>query len=140
MDKTWWIVGITACISIIFNGAIIGWKKTLEGIAIILTVLILISVTSLADWFKDKKLLELGKLIKEESIPVIRGKLGATQTISVWNVVVGDVILLTTGSQAPADCIIIDSNDLKIDEPQYLAAGEDHDPYNTQDEASRFDV
>lgn len=32
--------------------------------------------------------------IKEEKVPVIRGKLGATQSISVWDIVVGDVVIL----------------------------------------------
>jgi len=36
-------------------------------------------------------------LIKEENIPVVRGKNGATQSISVWDIVVGDVLLLETG-------------------------------------------
>lgn len=51
-------------------------------------------------------------------MPVIRGKFGATQTISVWDLVVGDVVLLQTGSKIPADCIVLDSVDLKVDEDQ----------------------
>ena len=71
----------------------------------------------MTDYIKDKKYIELSKNIKEEQIPVIRGKLGATQSISVWDVVVGDVIQLETGSSVPADCLIIEAQDLQVDEP-----------------------
>lgn len=33
----------------------------------------------------------------EESITVIRGKYGATLSVSVWDIVVGDIVLLTVG-------------------------------------------
>jgi len=55
-------------------------------------------------------------LIKEEKVTVIRGKKGATSSISVWDLVVGDVILLDTGARVPADCIVIESSDLQVDE------------------------
>jgi len=79
--------------------------------------LILIAITSIADYVKDKKFIELSNHVMEEKIPVIRGKLGATQSISVWDIVVGDVILLNTGEMVPADCLVIDSFELKVDIP-----------------------
>ena len=57
--------------------------------------------------------------IKEEKVPVIRGKLGATQSISVWDIVVGDVIILQTGASVPADSLLIEAQDLVVDEPIY---------------------
>lgn len=56
-------------------------------------------------------------MIKEETIPVIRGKFGATQSVSVWKLVVGDVCLLETGGRVPADCIVLEAADLEVDEP-----------------------
>jgi magnesium-transporting ATPase (P-type) len=53
-------------------------------------------------------------LIKDESIPVIRGKQGSSQSVSVWNLVVGDVILLETGARVPADCLLIEGADLRV--------------------------
>jgi P-type E1-E2 ATPase len=55
-------------------------------------------------------------MVKEESIAVIRGKYGATQSVSVFDLVVGDVILLETGQRIPADCILIEGQDLSCDE------------------------
>jgi hypothetical protein len=40
--------------------------------------LILISITAIVDYVKDRKFIQLFSLVKEESLPVIRGKLGAT--------------------------------------------------------------
>jgi len=53
-------------------------------------------------------------LIKDESIPVIRGKQGSSQSVSVWSLVVGDVILLETGARVPADCLLIEGADLRV--------------------------
>jgi magnesium-transporting ATPase (P-type) len=33
----------------------------------------------------------------EENVTVIRGKYGATLSVSVWEIVVGDIILLSVG-------------------------------------------
>ena len=53
-------------------------------------------------------------MIKEETIAVIRGRVGATQSVSVWDLVVGDVILIETGARVPADCLVIASSDLQV--------------------------
>jgi len=47
---------------------------------------------------------------------VLRGKAGSTQTISCWDLVVGDVVLLAPGDKLPADCILIDSANLRVKE------------------------
>ena len=57
-------------------------------------------------------------MIKEENITVIRGKFGATKSVSVWDIVVGDVILLESGSNVPADCIVLDAYDCRVTEMQ----------------------
>jgi len=93
------------------------WREVWEGISIILVALFLIMLIAVADYIKDNKFIELSSNIKEENVPVIRGKLGATQSISICDVVVGDVVLLETGASVPADCLIIDAQDMQIDEP-----------------------
>ena len=65
-------------------------------------------------------------LIKDENIPVIRGKQGSSQSVSVWSLVVGDVILLETGARVPADCLLIEGADLRVSRDE--SAGENqHD-------------
>ena len=87
-------------------------KEVGEGISIILVAILLIAIIAITDYIKDRKYIELSANIKEETVPVIRGKLGATQSISVWDVVVGDVVLLETGTSVPADCLVIEAQDL----------------------------
>ena len=72
--------------------------------------------TSIADYLKDNQFVRLQSMVKNESVTVIRGKYNATHRVSVWSLVVGDVILLETGMRVPADCIVIKSVDLKVDE------------------------
>lgn len=84
-------------------------KAVWEGISIVLVASFLIIIIVGTDYLKDSKYIELSKNTKEENVPVIRGKLGATQSISIWDVVVGDVVLLETGASVPADCLIIEA-------------------------------
>ena len=85
------------------------WKAVWEGISIILVAIFLIAIIAAADYHKDQQFIKLSNNIKEELVPVIRGKYGITHSISIWDVVVGDIILLETGASVPADCLIIES-------------------------------
>ena len=49
-------------------------------------------------------------------VTVIRGKQGAMQQLNIWELVVGDVVVLTAGDKVPADCIVISSQNLKVEE------------------------
>jgi Ca2+ transporting ATPase len=55
-------------------------------------------------------------MVKDENVTVIRGKYFATMSVNVWDLVVGDIVLLETGMRIPADCLIIDASDMKVDE------------------------
>ncbi len=57
--------------------------------------------------------------MKDETIPVVRGKHGATQSVNIYDLVVGDIILLDTGCRVPADCLLLDGLDVKVDESIY---------------------
>jgi len=116
----WVAIGATALLSSAVSLFFVEWKSVWEGISIILVAVFLISIIAATDYLKDEKYIEFSRNIKEENVPVIRGKLGATQSISVWDVVVGDVVLLETGASVPADCLIIEAQDLQVDEPPRL--------------------
>jgi P-type E1-E2 ATPase len=112
----WWVVGGSGVVVAIINAFVVGWSGLIEGMSILGAVLLIIAISSFADWFKDKRFVDLQSLISEESVAVIRGKFGATQSVSVWDLVVGDVILLETGARLPADCLVIESSDLQAEE------------------------
>lgn len=103
----WWVVGATAIFSGICGAGAHGLNGLVQGISIIVAAILIIFVTSFADYTKDKRFISLQSMIKEQNIPVLRGKYGATKYRSVWDLVVGDIILLSQGDQVPADCLII---------------------------------
>jgi len=112
----WLIVAVSAAVSAICSGFAIGVGGLVEGISIIIATMILIAITSVADWVKDCRFVALKNLIKDETVAVIRGKFGATQSVSVWDLVVGDVVLLETGANIPCDCLVLEAYDLKVTE------------------------
>lgn len=88
------------------------------GITIYLAIFLLVFITSLNDWAKDKQFVKLQSLGRDEDIAVIRGKQSAVQSINIWSLVVGDVIKLGPGDKVPADCLFLDGNNLVVDESQ----------------------
>ena len=68
-----------------------GW---VEGVFILIALFIQVLITAWSDYNKDTKFVMLQSMNRDESLPVLRGKRGSTQTISIWDLVVGDVIQL----------------------------------------------
>uniref|UniRef100_A0A8R1Y065 Calcium-transporting ATPase n=1 Tax=Onchocerca volvulus TaxID=6282 RepID=A0A8R1Y065_ONCVO len=89
-----------------------GW---IEGAAILLAVIVVVLVTALNDWSKEKQFRGLqAKIETEHKFSVIRdGK--ALDTV-VTELVVGDIARVKYGDLLPADGLLIQSNDLKVDE------------------------
>jgi len=116
-DRLWMVAAGTAGISAIGNALIGDWEGLGEGLAVIIAIVLIIVITSIADYVKDRRFINLQSLIKDENVAVIRGKFGATQSVNVWDLVVGDIVLLDTGARIPADCIVVESADLQVTEP-----------------------
>lgn len=53
---------------------------------------------------------------------MVRG--GVTKSLSSEDLVVGDVILLENGKTVPADCVLISSNGLFVDENTFTGESE----------------
>lgn len=121
-------LAIAAFFSII-TGLIAEWDEGggwIPGVTIYVAILIIVAITSGNDWVKDKQFVKLISLNKDEDIAVIRGKYGATQSVNIFDLVVGDVIILETGSRVPADCILIEGQDIIVDESMYHQSEEHH--------------
>nr|AML22898.1 plasma membrane calcium ATPase [Tridacna squamosa] len=98
-----------------------GW---IEGVAILLAVVVVVLVTAFNDWQKEKQFRGLqAKIEHEHQFSVLRG--GEVIQIPVGDIVVGDICLVKYGDLLPADGIIIQSNDLKVDESS-LTGESDH--------------
>lgn len=112
-------LGIAALFTVITGSIAEGWSGTIQGISIYIAIFIIVAITSLNDWIKDKNFVRLQSELKNEQIAVIRGKHGATQTVNIYDLQVGDVILLETGCRIPADSLLIEGVDVKVDESYY---------------------
>jgi P-type E1-E2 ATPase len=55
----------------------------------------------------------------DAEVIVFRGKAGSTQSVSIYDLAVGDVVLLETGSRVPADCILFEGTDVVCNEGTY---------------------
>lgn len=98
-----------------------GW---IEGVAILISVIVVVLVTAFNDYTKERQFRGLQNRIEgEHKFSVIRQ--GEVKQISVGDIVVGDICQIKYGDLLPADGILIQSNDLKIDESS-LTGESDH--------------
>ncbi|CAG9840522.1 unnamed protein product [Diabrotica balteata] len=107
-----------------------GW---IEGLAILISVIVVVLVTAFNDYSKEKQFRGLQNRIEgEHKFAVIRQ--GEVKQISVTEIVVGDICQIKYGDLLPADGILLQSNDLKIDESSltgesdHVKKGETFDP------------
>ncbi|XP_037784670.1 plasma membrane calcium-transporting ATPase 2-like isoform X3 [Penaeus monodon] len=107
-----------------------GW---IEGVAILISVAVVVFVTAFNDYTKEKQFRGLQSRIEgEHKFSVIRG--GEVHDIGVGDIVVGDICQIKYGDLLPTDGILIQSNDLKIDESSltgesdHVKKGADTDP------------
>lgn len=85
-----------------------------EGVAIIVAILIVTLVGSLNDWQKERAFVKLNAKKEEREIKVIRS--GKSFMISVFDILVGDVLHLEPGDLVPVDGVFIEGHELKCDE------------------------
>ncbi|KAJ1497673.1 hypothetical protein HMI55_005360, partial [Coelomomyces lativittatus] len=88
-----------------------GW---VEGLAILIAVIIVLTVTAGNDYSKDKKFKKLVLLQSDKKTKVIRG--GRKDQISSWDIFVGDIVELAIGDEIPADGVFVKGNRVVIDE------------------------
>ncbi|XP_026474494.1 plasma membrane calcium-transporting ATPase 2 isoform X4 [Ctenocephalides felis] len=107
-----------------------GW---IEGLAILVSVIVVVIVTAFNDYSKERQFRGLqSKIEGEHKFSVIRQ--GEVKQISVGDIVVGDICQIKYGDLLPADGLLIQSNDLKVDESSltgesdHVKKGESFDP------------
>ncbi|KAF5785017.1 putative calcium-transporting ATPase [Helianthus annuus] len=88
-----------------------GWYE--DG-GILLAVSIVIVVSAVGNFRQEKQFDSLSKISNNIKIDVVRE--GRRQKISVFDIVVGDIVVLNIGDQIPADGLFIDGHSLLVDE------------------------
>ncbi|ORX83171.1 calcium-translocating P-type ATPase [Anaeromyces robustus] len=86
----------------------------IEGVAILISVFIVITAGSVNDYQKEKQFRALNAKKDDRKVKALRG--GESVMISVFDVQVGDVLLLEPGDMLCADGIFIQGHNLKCDE------------------------
>ena len=117
-----------------------------EGVAIVVAIVIVVTVGAANDWQKERQFIKLNRKKEERFVKVIRS--GKSREISVYDVLAGDVMHLEPGDLIPVDGIFIDGHHVKCDESsatgesdiikkvpaeQVSRAIENHEPLNKMD-------
>ncbi|KAM1083777.1 hypothetical protein ACFX19_022534 [Malus domestica] len=88
-----------------------GW---IDGGSIFLAIILVISVSAVSNFRQNRQFDKLSKVSDNVQIEAVRG--GRRQQISIFEIVVGDVICLKIGDQVPADGLFLDGHSLQVDE------------------------
>ena len=86
----------------------------IEGLAIMIAVVIVVLVTGLNDYRREKQFLVLNAKKDDRQVKAVRS--GKSVMISVFDVTVGDVLHLESGDSVHADGILIGGHGIKCDE------------------------
>ena len=85
-----------------------------EGVAIMVAVVIVVLVGAANDYQKERQFVKLNRRKEDRSVKVIRS--GRSQEISVYDLLVGDVMHLEPGDLVPVDGILIQGHSIRCDE------------------------
>nr|GMD70001.1 putative calcium-transporting ATPase 13, plasma membrane-type [Ipomoea batatas] len=114
-DPTIIILLVCAALSLAFgmkeDGAKEGWY---DGGSIFVAVFLVISVSAISDFRQSRQFEKLSKISSNIQVEAVRG--GRRKYISIFEVVVGDLIWLKTGDQIPADGLLVEGHSLQVDE------------------------
>jgi Ca2+ transporting ATPase len=123
-DATLIFLTVASCVSVIIGSVFeppecLGW---LDGCAIMVAVIVVVLVGAIQESSKEKQFRALTDKAGDDLVNVIRG--GLQVRISNRDVVVGDVVVLSTGDIIVADGLVFERNTLKIFEG--ALTGESH--------------
>ncbi|RCK54815.1 Calcium-transporting ATPase 2 [Candida viswanathii] len=93
-----------------------------EGVAILVAVCIVVLVGAANDYQKERQFAKLNAKKEDRELIVIRNG-GEQKLISIYDLLVGDVVNLQTGDVVPADCILL-QGEVECDES--ALTGESH--------------
>ena len=115
LDLTLIILIICAVISIGVGLPTEGWPEGMyEGVGILVSIFLVVLVTAISDYRQSLQFRDLDKEKKKIFVQVTRD--GYRQKISIYDLVVGDIVHLSIGDQVPADGVFILGYCLLIDE------------------------
>ncbi|KAL3507793.1 hypothetical protein ACH5RR_033175 [Cinchona calisaya] len=112
------------------NGPKEGWY---DGGSIFVAVFLVISVSAISNFRQKRQFQKLSNVSSNIQVEVVRN--GRRQHISIFEVVVGDVVCLKIGDQVPADGLFLEGHSLRVDESSmtgesdYLEVNHSRNPF-----------
>ncbi|EXB93242.1 Calcium-transporting ATPase 12, plasma membrane-type [Morus notabilis] len=92
-----------------------GWKDGwFDGGSIILAVFLVVAVSVVTNFKQSRSFQKLSAKSSDIKVEVVRD--GRRQPLSIFDIVVGDVVCLKIGDQIPADGLFLEGHSLKVDE------------------------
>jgi Ca2+ transporting ATPase len=88
-----------------------GW---LEGASILVAVVIIVSVTSINNYLKEKQFQKLNAIASQKNMNCLRS--GELINISVYDLMVGDIVEIETGEIVSVDGVLLQGNGVSADE------------------------
>ncbi|KAL3592751.1 hypothetical protein D5086_011391 [Populus alba] len=135
-DTTILILLVCAALSLGFgikqHGIKEGWY---EGGSIFVAVFLVIVVSALSNYRQETQFDKLSKISNNIKVDVLRNE--RRQQISIFDIVVGDVVFLKIGDQIPADGLFLDGHSLEVDESS-MTGESDHVAANTKENPFLF--
>ena len=102
-----------------------GWY---DGGSIFVAVILVVSVSAVSNFRQNRQFEKLSKVSNNIKVDVFRN--GRRQQISIFEIVVGDVVGLKIGDQVPADGLFLDGHSLQVDESS-MTGESDHVEVNS---------
>mmetsp|Transcript_5817 Transcript_5817/g.15174 ORF Transcript_5817/g.15174 Transcript_5817/m.15174 type:complete len:1075 (-) Transcript_5817:70-3294(-) len=115
--------GIFSLVTGYFVGGEGGDSGSLEGAAILASVAVVVLVTAVNDYQKESQFQELSAAKEEVQVRVIRN--GTQITLSNFDLLVGDLMVVEGGDILAADCVLSSGSMLKVDESHLTGESED---------------
>lgn len=117
------ILAVCAVVSLGVGIATEHWPKgSFEGLGILISIFIVVLVTAVSDYRQSLQFRDLDKEKKKIFVQVTRN--GRRQKLSMYDLVVGDLVNLSIGDLVPADGIFISGYSLLINESSLTGESE----------------
>lgn len=129
-DLTLIILMVCAVVSIGVGIGTEGWPKGMyDGLGILISIFLVVIVTAISDYKQSLQFRDLDQEKKKIFVQVTRD--GRRGKVSIYDLVVGDVVHISTGDIVPADGLFITGYSLLIDESSLSGESE---PVNVYEE------
>ncbi|PAN36056.1 hypothetical protein PAHAL_6G254800 [Panicum hallii] len=122
-DMTLMILAACALVSLLVGIATEGWPHGAhDGLGIVASILLVVFVTATSDYRQSLQFKDLDKEKKKITVQVTRS--GFRQKLSIYDLLVGDIVHLSIGDQVPADGLFVSGFSLLINESSLTGESE----------------